>query len=76
MTEPAGRAQGASCVPGATRSDCYDPGCTGCPRLAEFLAEGRGKFPQYWSRPVKQMTRVRLADPRDVFAVAGVDKTF
>jgi uracil-DNA glycosylase family 4 len=53
MTEPAGRARGArSRVPGAARSDCYDPGCTRCPRLAEFLAESHEKYPQYWSRPV------------------------
>jgi uracil-DNA glycosylase len=53
MTEPAGRAQGdRSRVPGAAKSGIYDPGCSRCPRLAEFLAESHAKYPQYWSRPV------------------------
>jgi uracil-DNA glycosylase len=34
------------------RSAAYDPGCTRCPRLAEFLAEVHASYPDYWSRPV------------------------
>ena len=30
----------------------YDPACTRCPRLAEFLAESHAKYPTYWCRPV------------------------
>ena len=30
----------------------YDPNCTRCPRLAEFLAESHAKYPTYWCRPV------------------------
>ena len=30
----------------------YDPACTRCPRLAEYLAEAHGKYPEYWCRPV------------------------
>ena len=30
----------------------YDPGCTRCPRLAAFLREARGHYPEYWARPV------------------------
>jgi len=30
----------------------YDPDCTRCPRLAEFLAESHAKYPTYWCRPV------------------------
>jgi uracil-DNA glycosylase family 4 len=30
----------------------YDPACTRCPRLAEFLAEAHAKYPTYWCRPV------------------------
>jgi uracil-DNA glycosylase family 4 len=34
------------------RSAAYDAGCTRCPRLAEFLAEVHGTYPDYWARPV------------------------
>ena len=34
------------------RSEVYDPGCTRCPRLAEFLAEVHVSYPDYWARPV------------------------
>ena len=34
------------------RTSCYDPDCTRCPRLAEFLAETHHKYPDYWARPV------------------------
>jgi uracil-DNA glycosylase len=45
------------------RSDAYDPGCTRCPRLAEFLAEVHGRYPDYWARPVPSFG---AADPRIV----------
>lgn len=38
--------------PAGKRCDWYDPGCTRCPRLAEFLAETHERFPDYWARPV------------------------
>jgi uracil-DNA glycosylase family 4 len=34
------------------RSAIYDPNCTRCPRLAEFLAETHQKYPGYFARPV------------------------
>ena len=34
------------------RSDAYDPNCTRCPRLAEFLAETHERYPEYFARPV------------------------
>ncbi len=34
------------------RSDSYDPNCTRCPRLAEFLAETHQRYPGYFARPV------------------------
>jgi uracil-DNA glycosylase family 4 len=34
------------------RGETYDPDCTRCPRLAEFLAEVHGRYPDYWARPV------------------------
>ena len=41
-------------LPRADRSDrsVYDPDCTRCPRLAEFLAECHARYPAYWCRPV------------------------
>jgi uracil-DNA glycosylase len=38
--------------PAGKKSDSYDPGCTRCPRLAEFLAETHERYPDYWARPV------------------------
>jgi uracil-DNA glycosylase len=46
------------------RSEAYDPGCTRCPRLAEFLAEVHASYPDYWARPVPSFG---AADPRIVF---------
>src|SRR6202048_3074839 len=34
------------------RTDYYDPDCTQCPRLAEFLAETHHLHPGYFARPV------------------------
>lgn len=41
-------------LPRPDRSDrsVYDPDCTRCPRLAEFLAECHAHYPSYWCRPV------------------------
>jgi uracil-DNA glycosylase family 4 len=33
-------------------SDCFDPGCRSCPRLAAFLADLRVEHPGYWNAPV------------------------
>lgn len=64
---PAARAPGkaglAKAAPGADpfggvrppkgpRTGSYDPDCTRCPRLAEFLAETHQRYPGYWARPV------------------------
>ena len=38
--------------PAGKRSESYDPGCTRCPRLAEFLAETHQRYSDYWARPV------------------------
>jgi uracil-DNA glycosylase family 4 len=38
--------------PKGKRTDSYDPDCTRCPRLAEFLAESHHRYPGYFSRPV------------------------
>ena len=46
------------------RGAAYDPGCTRCPRLAEFLAEVHASYPDYWARPVPSFG---VADPRLVF---------
>ena len=46
------------------RSEAYDPACTRCPRLAEFLAEVHASYPDYWARPVPSFG---AADPRIVF---------
>jgi uracil-DNA glycosylase family 4 len=34
------------------RTEYYDPDCTLCPRLAEFLAETHHSYPSYFTRPV------------------------
>lgn len=44
-------------------TEAYDPGCTRCPRLAEFLAEVQASHPDYWARPVPSFG---AADPRIV----------
>ncbi len=46
---------------GIAASDAYDPNCTRCPRLAEFLAEAHERYPEYWARPVPSFG---TADPR------------
>ncbi len=38
--------------PVPARSPLYDPNCTRCPRLAEFLAETHQRYPTYFARPV------------------------
>jgi uracil-DNA glycosylase family 4 len=55
---PGGRA------PAGKRSDAYDPGCTRCPRLAEFLAEAHERYPDYWARPVPSFG---AAEPKILF---------
>jgi uracil-DNA glycosylase len=54
MTERRPKRAGAPGVrpPAGKRTDSYDPGCTRCPRLAEFLAETHERYPDYWARPV------------------------
>lgn len=38
--------------PAPERSAVYDPSCTRCPRLAEFLTETHQRYPGYFARPV------------------------
>src|SRR5580700_10522762 len=38
--------------PKGKKTAYYDPECTQCPRLAEFLAETHHAHPDYFSRPV------------------------
>ncbi|HEV2268483.1 MAG TPA: uracil-DNA glycosylase [Steroidobacteraceae bacterium] len=47
-----------------SRSEAYDPACTRCPRLAEFLVEVHGSYPDYWARPVPSFG---VTSPRIVF---------
>jgi uracil-DNA glycosylase len=41
------------------RTPAYDPDCTRCPRLAEFLARTRERHPDYWARPVPSFGAAR-----------------
>jgi uracil-DNA glycosylase family 4 len=54
MTEGRPKRAGAPGVrpPAGKRSESFDPGCTRCPRLAEFLAETHERYSDYWARPV------------------------
>jgi uracil-DNA glycosylase family 4 len=54
MTEGRPKRAGAPGVrpPAGKRSAAYDPGCTRCPRLAEFLAETHERYSDYFARPV------------------------
>lgn len=36
----------------AERDPCFDPHCRECPRLADFLAQGRARYPDYHCAPV------------------------
>ena len=44
-----------------TDKPLYDPDCSRCTRLVGFLAEVRGRYPDYWARPVPSFG---VADPR------------
>ncbi len=46
------KAPGARRPSAPARSAIYDPDCTRCPRLAEYLAEAHQRYPDYWCRPV------------------------
>lgn len=48
-------------------SALFDPDCTRCPRLADFLAEVRGKHPEYHAKPVPP-----FGDPRARLLVVGL----
>jgi uracil-DNA glycosylase family 4 len=41
------------------RSAAYDPDCTRCPRLAQFLAATRERQAGYWARPVPSFGAAR-----------------
>jgi uracil-DNA glycosylase family 4 len=41
------------------RSAAYDPDCTRCPRLAQFLAATRERHAGYWARPVPSFGAAR-----------------
>lgn len=47
--------------PKGKRTGYYDPDCTKCPRLAEFLAETHHRYPDYFARPVPSFG---TAEPR------------
>jgi uracil-DNA glycosylase family 4 len=64
MTERRKTAGSTGRPPAGKRSDAYDPGCTRCPRLAEFLAETHETYPAYFARPVPSFG---VADPRILF---------
>jgi uracil-DNA glycosylase family 4 len=44
--------RGAERPAAPSRAAWYDPGCTRCPRLAEFLTETHQRYPEYFARPV------------------------
>ena len=48
-------------------SAVYDPDCTRCPRLAEFLAEAHGRYPTYWCKPVPS-----FGDPNPQIVFVGL----
>ncbi len=52
MTERRRTGASAPRPPAVERSESYDPDCTRCPRLAEFLAEAHQRYPGYFARPV------------------------
>lgn len=53
QTQGLPRSQGTRQGPAhVERSRSYDPDCTRCPRLAQFLAETHTRYPDYWARPV------------------------
>jgi uracil-DNA glycosylase len=56
-------------LPPIDRSDrsVYDPDCTRCPRLAEFLAECHARYPAYWCRPVAS-----FGDPHPGIVLVGL----
>jgi uracil-DNA glycosylase family 4 len=56
-------------LPPIDRSDrtVYDPDCTRCPRLAEFLAECHARYPDYWCRPVAS-----FGDPEPRIVLVGL----
>lgn len=39
-------------MPAPPQADVFDPACTRCPRLADFLAACRAERPDYFGRPV------------------------
>ena len=49
------------------RSAVYDPDCTRCPRLAEFLAEAHRRYPKYWCKPVPS-----FGDPNPRIVLIGL----
>ena len=49
------------------RSAVYDPDCTRCPRLAEFLAEAHRRYPTYWCKPVPS-----FGDPNPRIVLIGL----
>lgn len=51
-TEPPGKPPMLERPAAIGRSDSYDPSCTRCPRLAEFLAQTHQRYPAYFARPV------------------------
>jgi len=65
MTES--RRRPARSTPGAADHAVYDPDCTRCPRLAEFLAEAHERYPQYWCRPVPS-----FGDPAPRIVLVGL----
>jgi uracil-DNA glycosylase len=70
-TRSAGKAaqHGRGALPRVDRSDraVYDPDCTRCPRLAEFLAECHARYPTYWCRPVAS-----FGDPAPRIVLVGL----
>ncbi len=47
--------------------EAYDPDCTRCSRLAQFLEETRARYPEYWAHPVPS-----FGDPSARILIVGL----
>jgi uracil-DNA glycosylase family 4 len=63
--EEFGRTRGSGLWP--SDGEVFERTCTACPRLAEFLAEARSKYPKYYCAPVAP-----FGDPRAQLVIVGL----
>ncbi|MFO1427609.1 MAG: uracil-DNA glycosylase [Steroidobacteraceae bacterium] len=72
MTEPGargggGRAQRRAAATASAADPLFDPGCARCPRLADFLADCRRRYPDYHAAPVPA-----FGDPAPRILIVGL----